>query len=111
MAVETEFTNHHILCEAVGTHLFVGSQYAYGERQVVAAALLADVGRTEIDGSIGNRRTDADVADGRLYAVVTLPYGSVGESGEVELYAARDIDFDGNGSGFQPHYCCAECFY
>ena len=40
--------------------------------QVVAAALLADISRTEVDGQVGGRWLEADIRHGGTDTVITL---------------------------------------
>jgi hypothetical protein len=78
----------------------MGSEDADGKRQVVATALLTYVGWTEVDGDIGGRWLETDVAHGRSDTVITLPDGCVGQTRQVELHASGHIYLYGYSAGF-----------
>ena len=85
-------------------------QDTYCQGQVVAAALLADISRTEVDGQICGGRLEADVRHGSTDAVVTLLDSGISQTREVEHDATGHVHFDGDGRCLQPHHGCTECF-
>ena len=107
--VETQFTYHHILRQTSLAHLPVGGEDADGKGQVVAAALLADIRRREVDGDVGSGRLEADIPHGRTDTVVTLLDGGIGQSRQAKLHPSGHIHFDGDSRGFQSHDGCTEC--
>ena len=82
-SVQPQLTYHHIITEPTGVYLPVGRQYAYRQRQVVAASLLADIGRRHVHGYIGHRKLISVVLKSRHNAVVTLPDSDIRKPREV----------------------------
>ena len=71
-AVQPQFSHYDIVLQLTCVYLSRGGQYAYGEGQVKAAALLAQVGRGQVDGQVGHGKLEAIVLHRRGYAVLAL---------------------------------------
>ena len=111
IAVESQFAHQHIAVEHAVFHFTVSCHDADGERQVVARALLLDIGRRQVGRDVHSGHLKAVVDKGCLDAVVTLTYRSVGQSRQVELHASRHVYFYGYSSDLQSVNCCTIRFY
>ena len=109
--VQTQFAHHHIVVEHVAFHLAVSCQDAHGQWQVVAGALLLDVGRRQVCRDIHGRHLKAVVDECCLDTVVTLLDSRVGQSCQVELHAPRHADFTRYRCYFQPVDSCTKGLY
>lgn len=100
MAVETQLAYHHILVQAVALYASAGSQYADSQRQVEAAAFLAQVGGSEVDGEVGYRKLVAVVLQCGGDTVFALLHRRVAQSGEMIHHTSRYVDFYGDSGDF-----------
>ena len=111
MTVQSQLAHQHIFAQMLACHLVVGSQYADGYRQVVAAAFFLDVGRSQIDGDIGNGKLKTSVRHGRNDAVLAFADCSVGKASKVEHNAPGDVYFNGYSRHLEAIDGCTVCFY
>ena len=61
---QREFSDHQDALELGGLELLAGGEHADADRQIEARALLADVGRGEVDGNAAQRHLEAGVGEG-----------------------------------------------
>ena len=97
-AVEGEFAHEEGVADGAFADLAGGDEHADGDGEVVAGALLADVGGGEVDGDALGGEAGAGVADGGADALAGFVDGGVGEADDGGLgQAAGDVDFDADG--------------
>ena len=110
-SVESQFAYHHVFPQQPLLYLVVGCQDGDGQRQVVAAAFLLDVGRSHVDGDFTDRIFEAAVAQCCPYAIYAFADGRIGQTREMEVDAVHDVYLDGHVDRFESHHGSSLCFY
>ena len=81
----------------LGHNLIRCSEDSNGNRQIIARALLPEVGRGEVYHALAGSHTVARILEGRAYALLALAHSIVGQAHQKEPQAAaRDTHFDGD---------------
>ena len=101
-AVQTEFADEHHRVEAVVVGKAVGHEQGDGQGQVVARALLADVGGGKVDRDLIDARGIARVFQRTHHACSAFTHGVVGQTDHEEVFALAEVQFEQDGDGFQP---------
>ena len=74
-----------------------------GDREVEVVALLAQVGRRQVDRHRARRQVEAAVAERRAHPLAALAHGGVGQADDLHLrQAGLDVDLDLHRPGFDP---------
>ena len=89
LAGERELAVELCLRERRLGHLSGGGEDPHGNREVVTAAFLRQVGGRQVDGDASRREVEARIEDGGADAVPALPDGGFREADEGELRQAR----------------------
>ena len=108
-SVKSQLAHEHILRKTVAFHLAQCGKDAYGYGQIIAAALLAQVCRSKVYGSIVHGQLDVIVLQRRNDTVAAFLNGSVGKTGKMEQASARHADLHRHGCHFQAVDRGAEC--
>ncbi len=109
-AVERQFARKQRIGQRSGLYPPHGRQNPHGNRQVERSALLAQVGRGQVDHHFLARHVFAGVLERRPDALLALLHGVVGKPHQVEPQpAARDVDLDGHRHGVDTDDCPCEC--
>ena len=109
-AVQTQLAYQHKFLEVRVGDVLVGSQDADGKGQVETAAFLAEVGRSKIDGDVGDRKLETAVLQGCGNAVTTLSYSLVAKTCKMILDSTCEAHLHGNRSHVQSVDCGAKSF-
>ena len=88
-AVQGQFPKDEVLLQALLGHDPLGRQDAHGHRQIKAGALLADVGRRQIDGDAVAGEFIAGVLQGGPDPVLALLHRNLGQAHGGEVRQAR----------------------
>lgn len=100
--VQSQFADHAVLLQSVGTELAAGDQNPERNRQIERCRLLGEIGGRQVDHNPVNG-SDVPAVDQRpLDAVRALADGRLGESDQNCLRHRRggDVDLDFDRSGF-----------
>ena len=109
--VETELSHEHEVAQTVMTHLLVGSQNGYCQREIETGTFLLEVGGSKIGGDVGYGKFVTVIEKCGGDTVMALLYRPVGKAGKMEQYTPCDTYFDGHGGDFHSVDSCTECFY
>ena len=70
--IETEFSNHHKFLQTLSTNFTLGRHNTNGDWQVISRTLLLQVGRSEVDGNILNKKAVTAVLYGCHNSLIAL---------------------------------------
>ena len=94
-AVEGQRADDEEILHEPGRQDVGGGQQSEGDRQVVARAALAHVGRRQVDRDPALGKLEAGVTYGATHAVAALPYRRIGKADDGEGgQSAADINLD-----------------
>ncbi len=111
LTIKAELTNHHIPVELGCVHLPRCRKNGDSQRQVEAAALLAQVGRSEVHGQIGTWKLIAIVLHGGRNAVTSLTHCFIAKPREMVHHATRQTNLNGHRCHFQAIDSSTICLY
>ena len=99
-AVQGQLADDGEVAQLFGQQLAGGDQQAQRDRQIEAAGVFAEVGRSEIDDGAAGMPGVAEIGQGALDAMNALLDRHLGQADEDRLgQPGRDIDFDLDGNG------------
>ncbi|KAF5031758.1 hypothetical protein DSECCO2_624440 [anaerobic digester metagenome] len=101
LAGKGEFTAEKESVRGPGGHRLHGREQRERQGQVVARALLAHVGRREVDGDARRRQAQTGVSQRREHPLLALAHRALGKAdhGERRHALAGQVDFQGDGVG------------
>jgi len=88
-AVERQLAQHDVARDGFARHHAHGREKAEGDRQVVVAALLGEVGRREVDGDALRRQGKAEGAESSAHALAAFAHRLVCQADHDEGKLAR----------------------
>ena len=109
-AVESQLTHDEVARQFVGHDHVARRHDAYGNGQVIGRALLADVGRSHVDGDLRGGHLVARVEQGGTDALMALLDSRIGKSHEEELHSTRCVHLDGDDGGIDTLHGGSEDF-
>ena len=101
--VQAQFAHYQVASEPRQISLCGGGYNAQGYGQVVAAAVLVQVGRREVDYYLLSGNMKVHGLKGRHRAEQTLLYGCIRQPHEMNSYTSVDFDLDDNRDGIDPY--------
>jgi len=115
-AVQGKLADRRPAIQGVGRHHPHGGQHAQGDRQVVVAAFLGQVGRRQIDHDAAAGQRQAEAGEGAAHPLAALAHGLVAEAdddgaglavGELNLHldapGLHALERDGDDPGDHPN--------